>query len=470
MQETRVNPIQLDNTGAQMLFKLGDTIADINAQNKKLEWEKAKYANELKQKQLEKEAELQKNAYQQVKELQISDEAINSSLETYRKILASNQDPFEKQAEATQFLLNLKDQDTKFQAPIKALRAYYDGLPPEDKKGFLIGKAEQYIKSLHTITDPKTGKTQFRPADQMDAPENVVNGILNGPDAHQFWAASTGREAVDNDLKNMEESELTVSVRDQKGLKRTGETTSVKFKPLIQQFDDKTGKIVLKTDENGYINDEAYAKYKDDPKINAWLNREASEIAEVYNRQPEDVKKKVLAQYKIKEESVPQLIDPESNEFWMIKKAVLTNYLQNYTNEVSKKAESTTIVSNNYFGNNQNGSGVKTDPVFTSPVDRVKAILEGNEKFIGTFDSKTGSYDVTNQFRSLPIYENLLGKKYGPASVKYFPRTETTEPYFEVQQNGKKKPEVISAQAWADKLIPVTAGNDYDKNKQPKVR
>lgn len=357
MQETRINPIQMNDTGAAMLQKLGTDVAQIQLQKEKAEADKARYKQDLMLKQLQAESEFQKSVMPQVDGAKLADEILEQGLTQIKTIASQEKDVFSKQKELTQALIKLKENSEAFKAPFAMLDEYYKGLPEDQKKGFDLAGAQNYVREQLQLNDGNV--TRYKTAEEIGDPSKIVGGIMGGSGAYKFWTPAAGREAVDKDIKEMQPSTISVEKRDQKGLVRTGEKVEVQFKPLIQEFDEKAGKVKLKTDALGYINDEAFDKYVADPKINSWLTREAIRIADQHNNPDIKASRAALEGAGVKnldkDGGWPQMILPDTPEFNYIKKALLTRYLGNYTNEVQKEIDSKTIVNTtNMYGGGAN--------------------------------------------------------------------------------------------------------------------
>lgn len=471
----------MNDNGAAMLQKLGTDVAQIQMQKEKAAADKAKYRQELMYKNLERESEFQKSVMPQVDGAKLADEILEQGLTEIKNIASQEKDVFSKQKELTGALMKLKANSEAFKAPFSMLDEYYKGLPDDQKKGFDLAGAQNYVRQQLQLNDGTVSR--YKTAEEIGDPTKIVGNIMGGSQAYQFWTPASGREAVDKDLKEMQPTTISIDKRDQKGLVRTGEKVEVQFKPLIQEFDEANGKVKLKTDALGYINDEAYDKYVADPKVNSWLQREAIRIADQHNKGDLKTQRETLEAAGIKnldkEGGWSGMIVPDTPEFNYIKKGLLTRYLSNYTNQVQKDIDSKTIVSTNNFYGNQNQSN--SDSQIPAPVQRIKNIVNGQTSLMGDPIKVDGAtaYDVTGDFKTLPIYKDLMDKTYGPKSVTYYPQhPKTGKPAFEVIEKeykaGKKKgtttaPVLYDVKGFADFIIPKTEGTGYDPNPKKKA-
>jgi len=173
---------------------------------------------------------------------------------------------------------------------------------------------------------------------------------------------------------------------------------------------------------------------------------------------------------------LPALFDPFNEENILIasRKAV-TDILKPYYNEGGyaklTKKEIGDVKDNPMVINNNIGSTTPANPDFTAPVDRIKAITNGDTRFLGAVKPSVKgntTYDVTQQFSGLPIFKSPTGKTYGPALVQYnLGDKDGSGQRFLVKEKKNKPWKEYTIKQFVDLLEPKVGGTGYDPAPKP---
>ena len=467
-QETRVNPIQLDNTASQIMMNMANSIDNTNYRNRALEAEKEKERMRI-------EAEEQKRIVQQNREtLNSLFDPTKLRAETragmVKDILANTTAVLrggvkggttpEVAEQAMQALLNISAGDAKYANILKNIDEREKSLTEDEKKGFNIGEAKQVaIRNAFKKQDAK-GNWIPKSNEELDDTQDYLGTLINSPDGLKFANISVGYDALTEDIKNAPKSTETVSLKVQRGNKRTSETQKVTYSPEYQVYDEKNEEIKLRTDANGLIDDAIYKKETSKPSINRMLTSRSVSFVNDYNTADAAGKTAMAAKAGIPANaSLPAVLDPaDPKVLETIKKSFLTQTISNQIGKVESEQKQDIIFQPRI------GDVNSTDPTNAAPNDRITSVISLDSRFLGpAVKTKGGNmmYNVTEQFNNLPLFKNRRGS-YGPAEVQY---NSGTQQFFVRESEGEPL-KAYDIQSWRDIVVPATSGTGY--NSKPK--
>lgn len=468
-QETRVNPIQLDNTGSQIAMNIANSIDNTNYRNRALEAEKEKERMRI-------EAEEQKRIVQQNREV------LNSVFDPSKlraetkaanvKQIVDNTAAFlrggakggttpEVAEQALQALLNISAGDAKYANILKNIDEREKSMTDDEKKGFNIGEAKQVaIRNAFKKQDAK-GNWIPKPIEELDDTQDYLGTLVNSPEGLKFANISVGYNELTEGINKAPTATETLNIKTQNGREIKTEAVTVTYSPEYQVYDPKTQEIKLDTDENGLIADRIYKKEISKPSVNRMLMYRASSFVEDYNTADEKGKTAMATKAGIPAGTkLPAVLDKQDPKVLeVIKKSFLTETISNQIGKKEAERKQDIILpapSNNFYN---------FDPTNAAPNDRVSSIISLDSKFLGpAVKTKGGNtmYDVTEQFNNLPLFKKRSGATYGPEEVQY---NSGTKQFFVRKQKGEPF-QVYDIQSWRDVIVPTTSGTGY--NPKPK--
>lgn len=466
-QETRVSPIQLNDTGAKILMDLGDSIQKQKIQDKQLQYEQSKL-DAANRKEREKSIhDFTQSSIKTVSELKADPEQtkvlVDHMLEQSALALGGGLSENELRYKINQGIGVLKfSNDTKNAVHDQAVAVLKTN--PDVSESALTSKLQTTVYKQ----DPKTINVSTN---------DYAQAAIQAPDGWKLFdpskaQATTLKILTDNKDKQTYSSETGGQV----GLVRTVKGDKVSFDPTFYELDGKGG-VKMLTNEHGLLADKPYQELTTNVSANAYLSHRAQQFIDHYNSAGAEEREKWMKANGITEDELlnagkaTKTLDPNNPEvFETLKRAFATDAVQRHSPiSVNGKDVSTIVTTNNY--GNPNGYVPPTDPGFTAPVDRAKAITNLDKRFLGE-KTKSGNgydiYDVTSQFKNLPIYTNMATKKaFGPVEVKYNVGGPGQEPTFLVRKKPGKPFDTYTVQQFADLLVPKTEGTGYDP--KPKI-
>lgn len=467
-QETRVNPIQLDNTGSQIAMNIANSIDNANYRNRALEAEKEKERMRI-------EAEEQKRIVQQNREVMNSVfDPIKLRAETRNlnaKNIIDNTTTFlrggtkggvtpEVAEKALQGLLEIQAADAKYANILKNIDEREKSMTDEEKKGFNIGEAKQVaIRNAFKKQDAK-GNWVPKPIEELDDTQDYLGTLVNSPEGLKFANISVGYNELTEGINKAPTATETLNLKTQRGREIKTEAITVTYTPEYQVYDPKTQEIKLDTDENGLIADRIYKKEISKPSVNRMLMSRASSFVEDYNTADKKGKAAMAAKAGIPAGTeLPAVLDKQDPKVLeVIKKSFLTETISNQIGKKEAERKQDIVLpastTNNYYSN---------DPADIAPVDRIDAIVDLNPAFLGKatrMQSGDLMYDQTFQFDNLPLFKNRKGS-YGPAEVKYNAGTKK----FFVREKAGQPLKVYDKQSWKDIVRNATTGDKFKKLK-----
>ncbi len=469
-QETRVNPIQFDNTASQILMNMANSIDRFKERDKAL-------AAEKERERIRIEAEEQKRLYQQNKELLSSmfdpsklraetraamvDDILTNTTAVLKGGMKGGTDA-QVADNALKQLMNIAAGDAKYGAILKNIDEREKSLTDDEKKGYNIGEAKQVaIRNAFKKQDAK-GNWVPKSNEELDDSQDYLGTLINSPEGLKFANLSTGYNTLTEKITKAPKSTETLSLKVQRGLKRTSESQKVSFTPKYQRYDDKNEEIVLNTDKNGFLVDEVYKDDVSDPSVNRMLTSRAVGFINDYNTADDKGKAAMAAKAGLPSTiSLPKILDPADGAVLEnIKKAFHTQTVSNQIGKVESESKQDIIFQPRITDPNA------TDPTNAAPNDRITSIISRDPNYLGTATT-TGQgntmYDVTGQFNNLPLFKNRKGS-YGPVEVKY---NEGTRQFF-VREKAGQPLKTYDIQSWRDIVVPATSGTGYNpKPKKP---
>ena len=467
-QETRVNPIQFDNTASQIMMNMANSIDRSKERDRAL-------AAEKERERMRIEAEEQKRLYQQNKEVLSSmfdpsklraetraamvDDILTNTTDFLKGGMKGGTDA-QVADNALKQLMNITAGDAKYANILKNIDEREKSLTDDERKGYNIGEAKQVaIRNAFKKQDAK-GNWVPKSNDELDDSQDYLGSLINSPEGLRFANISTGYNDLTEQITKAPKSTETLSLKVQRGLKRTSESQKVSFSPKYQTYDSANEEIKLKTDKNGFLEDEVYREDVSKPSINRMLTSRAVSFINDYNTADDKGKAAMAAKAGLPPTiALPKVLDPADGAILEnIKKAFHTQTVANQIGKVESEAKQDIIFQPRITDPNA------TDPTNAAPNDRITSIISLDTNFLGT-GKKTGQgnmmYDVTEQFNNLPLFKTTRGT-YGPAEVQY---NSGTRQFFVREKKGQPL-KTYDIQSWRDVIVPATSGTGY--NPKPK--
>jgi hypothetical protein len=470
-QETRVNPIQLDNTASQIMMSMADSIDRSKERDKAL-------AAEKERERMRIEAEEQKRLYQQNKEVLSSmfdpsklraetraamvDDILTNTTDFLKGGMKGGTDA-QVADNALKQLMNITAGDAKYANILKSIDDREKSLTDDERKGYNIGEAKQVaVRNAFKKQDAK-GNWVPKSNEELDDSQDYLGTLINSPEGLKFANLSTGYNALAEKITKAPKSTETLSLKVQRGLKRTSETNKITFSPKYQRYDDKNEEIVLNTDKNGFLLDEVYKDDVSDPSVNRMLTSRAVGFVNDYNTADDKGKAAMAAKAGLPPTiALPKVLDPADGAILEnIKKAFHTQTVANQIGKVESEAKQDII-----FQPRIETPTTPTDPTNTAPNDRITAIMNLDPRFLGAATKTSNGnimYDVTGQFDNLPIFSGRQGRSYGPVEVRY---NSGTQQFF-VRSKAGEPLKLYQPQSWRDVVIPKTVGTNYNPAPKP---
>lgn len=347
-QETRVNPIVLDNTPAQILMEMGKEADMLKKQKAQLAYEQLlrNHAESLRIKQQEEARQWQngENFKAIIENPKFEDEITNQELpgliDKYKNYVGSSS---QYQKDLNTDLANLYQRSSLLKT-IKG--SINDGLTKMDN-GFKTGLDVAPLKNdaiKNAILNPDGS---IKSNDDLKASLNqdwLKNTYTQGRGLYRV--AGTG-EAMMLDLitdsKNL--GEVTIGTKGQRGQNVSSSKVSVKYNPLFQTVDRKTGQVKFKYGDDGLISDDVYKTFMSNENIGVAIENKANQFVKDYNAATDDAKKALLQQRGILDANMDGIPDQfDITHLNDVQKAFLTHEIIDKTPRRESKSDSQTIV------------------------------------------------------------------------------------------------------------------------------
>jgi hypothetical protein len=467
-QETRINPVELDDSTSQILNTITGRIGRRNN------------GDDKEKERLRIEAEEQKRLYQQNKEILNSlfdpsklsaanraanvDKILKNTTAFYSKGMKGGTDAQAAEL-ALKELIDIQVADAKYTNILKGIDDREKSLTEDERKGLNIGALKQVaIRNALKKQDAK-GNWVPKANDELDDTQDFLGSVINSPDGLKFANLSVGYNSLTEKISKSPKATETFSIKVQRGRTRTSESQKITITPKYQKYDDKNEEIVLNTDKDGLLVDDVYKDDVSDPSINRMLTSRAVSFINDYNTADDKGKAAMAAKAGLPPTiKLPNILDPADGAvIENIKKAFHTQTVANQIGKVEAEAKQDIILPAPVINNYNNWSN--TDPTNTAPNDRITGILNLDTRFLGA-QSKSGKgdivYDVTDQFNNLPLFKTRSGANYGPKEVQY---NTVTKQFFVREREGQGL-KTYDAQSWRDVVVPATSGTGY--NPRPK--
>lgn len=459
-QETRVAPIQLNDTNTKILMDLGDSMQKQNMQQKQLDYENRKLG------------------YEQAKEQQKA--ALQHINQTQEKIVSIGAKPEDTNAA----LQIIKDETSKV---LNSKNVDYTGIYGRVNQGLQTLVQSNGIKNgvdkqadEAAKANPDINLNQLKTHLSSTVYPNGVGGIdinnnnyaakaLDPTSNPQFYKlydptksqATTLKMLTDNKDKQTYSSETGGQV----GLVRTVKGDKVSFDPTFYQLDGKGG-VKMLTDGHGMLSDKPYQELTANSSANAYLSQRAQQFIDHYNAAGASERAKWMTDNGITEDELlssgqaTKTLDPNNPAiFETLKRAFATDAVQRHS-PVSVNGKDVTTVVNNNGGNGQNQVDNENLPVH--PWDRIQEIVKGNKDFIKesyTAKNDKTSHDVTDQFAAFKIADDDANDPTLPDKVLF------NNGRFHVYLKGREMAHSYSPAAFNDLINTRTPGVNYQKPK-----
>lgn len=362
-QETNIRPIELNNDTTKIIMDLGDSL-------QKNRLQKAQLAADKQKLMYEAQKDYQNKMFQTTSEIPAMVKGIDEKFQADAmaqlvKVSSENMgkiDPItmkQKMNEAVTYYTGLGN---KSKAIASQVENYTKALPAGDQSNFATNRLIEDVNKM-ALYKEVDGKLILKKPEEINENEDYVAKVLNGPDGWKYWNGAAGMETLQKVIKDGEKVTEKAKVTDQKGLVRTLEGTTVKYNPLFQRQNPTTGKVELKTDETGNLDEGTYQQIITDPKVNASFSRMAKTFVDNYNSiKPED-RAAFLKQSGMDVSDVtsgttlPASIDEKSPlyaaTFDTLKRAFATDFVARNIGKSEEETQSKTIIQNNVSGGNQ---------------------------------------------------------------------------------------------------------------------
>lgn len=348
-QETRVAPIEFSNTPTQVLLSIAEQKQQEALKKQQLEFEKAKYARAAQEDEIKRRYE---NAQQFNTAIQNPDwtkETRDMYLAGLLKNYANARD-----VESFDYRVNLGKQlgqISQYNNMVKGIYSkaddYIKSLPESAKQGFT---PEVFKNKFIQTALTKEGRPKSLEELQKDYSDNLIDEVYQ-QNKSSLYDVATGHKQLTELIKSIPNSDISVAQRDKKGNVITGKSMTVKFNPELQEYNEKTGEVKLKSDEFGYIRDDVYSKFTSLPAVDASYTRKAEQFIRDYNASPREAKLSIMGQAKFVDKNndgIPDMLTAQDLD--LVKKGFMTQDIVRELPEIRKESESTTIINNNSIG------------------------------------------------------------------------------------------------------------------------
>lgn len=463
-QETRVNPIELDDSTSQILNTIAGGIDRRNAARDDKEKERMRIEAEEQKRLAQQNKELLNSLFDpsklraETKSALVNDILTNTT--TFLRGGLKGGTDAQAANTALQELMKISAGDAKYANIIKGIDDREKSLTDDEKKGLNVGQLKQFALKNALKKQDANGNWVAKSNDELDDAQDYLGTAINSPDGLKFANLSVGYDDLTKEITEAPKSTETKNIKVQRGRTKTSESQKVTFSPKFQYYDEKTEEIKLKTDADGFIQEDVYKEITAKPSINRTLTSRALTFIEDYNKADDKGRAAMAVKAGLPANAtVPAVLDgADAKTIENIKKSFLTQTIANQIGTTQAESKQDIILpppSNNYFNNWNN-----TDPTNAAPNDRVTAVISLDSRFLGPVTKTKGGndmYDVTGQFNNLPLFKTRSGKTYGPAEVKY---NSGTQQFFVRQQPGQPL-QTYDIQSWRDVIVPATSGTGY---------
>lgn len=399
-QETRIAPIEFSNAPTQVLLSIAENKQQDAARRQQLAFEQQKYLRGLQDEEMKRRYENQKNFNTIIQNKDWSKETRDLYLDQLiKKYSDPNFSSSQYQSEIGKDLSTLSNYQKYRDNAYQVVDDYVKNLPDTAKSGFDANTFKNdFIKNALFDKDgkPKT-------LDQLQSEQDVNWLDQTFKDGkYKYYDVASAYSRIPKIIKEAAESTIKVPGRDRKGRVLTSTSSEVKFKPLFERMNDKTGKVELRVDDAGYIEDDVYNALTSYQDIDALAERSARKFITDYNNSSKDAKKALMGPMAMKpgtfvdkdNDGLPDLLGSEDVD--LIKKGFLTDYIKKQMPVYEKDTESTKIISLGGSG----GTKKNDTEDFINQVVNVSKTGTGQDlvDLLYRMRAGNGKFEVTNVF------------------------------------------------------------------------
>lgn len=359
-QETRVAPIEFSNTPTQVLLSIAEQKQQEAAKKQQLEFEKAKYLRSIQEDEMKRRYENAQTFNTAIQNQDWTKETrdlyLNNLLQNYAN--AKDVDSFEYRTNLGKQLGRIAQYNNVVKGIYSKADDYIKSLPDTAKQGL---NAEVFKNRFIQSALTKDGRPKSFEELQKEYNDGLADEVFQA-NKQDLYDVEKGYNSIPDIIKGAAASTISVSEKDQKGRTVSGKSVTVQFKPEFEVYDEATGKVKLREDEFGYLDNTAYQRLTSVPSVDALATRKAMEFINNYNAVPKEAKLTLLGPNAMKaktnlidanKDGLPDMLTRDDLE--LVKKGFLTDYVKRQMPEYRKESESTTIVNNNSIGGNLGG-------------------------------------------------------------------------------------------------------------------
>lgn len=348
-QETRVAPIEFSNTPTQVLMSIAEQGQQEALKRQQLEFERAKYARAAQEDEM-------KRRYENAQQFNTAIQNPNWLKETRDRFLsdiknnanAKDVDSFEYRTNIGKLFGEMSQYNNLVKSVYTTAGEFVKNIPESGKQGFDANAFKnRFIQSALFNSDGSDKTYEQLQAENIN---DVANSVYQ-QNKSSLYDVATGHKQLTELIKSVPNSDISVAQRDKKGNVITGKSMTVKFNPELQEYDEKTGEVKLKSDEFGYIRDDVYGKFTSLPAVDASYTRKAEQFIRDYNASPKEAKLAIMGQAKFVDKNndgIPDMLTAQDLD--LVKKGFMTQDILRELPEIRKESESTTIINNNSIG------------------------------------------------------------------------------------------------------------------------
>lgn len=355
-QETRVAPIEFNNAPAQILLSMAEQRQQDALKQQQMEFEKLKYLRSAQEDEMKRRYD---NAQTFNTVLQNQDWA----KETRDMFMADLLNNFSnaKDVDSFDFRTKLGKQlgmMSQYNNIIKTVYAKADdfvkSMPDAGKQGFSADVFKnRYLKSA--LMNPDGTKKNLEQL-QKEYTDDLAGKVYEA-NKHDLYDVSTAYSTIEGIINNAGTNTESASTKSRSGKVGSGSSFTIKYRPLFETYDKKTGEVKLRQDQFGYIDDKVYERLTSIPSVDAMATRKAKEFIDNYNNSTKEEKLALLGSGAMKANSSFVDLDGDNlpdaltmSDLNLVKKGFLTDQVRRNMLKYRDADKSTIITNNNYAG------------------------------------------------------------------------------------------------------------------------
>lgn len=397
-QETRVAPIEFSNTPTQVLLSIAEQKQQEAAKRQQLEFEKAKYLRSIQEDEMKRRyenAQTFNTAIQnpdwtkETRDMYLADLLQNNSN-------ARDVDSFEYRVNLGKQLGRIAQYNNLVKGIYSKADEYIKSLPDTAKQGL---NAEVFKNRFIQTALTKEGRPKSFEELQKEYNENLADDVFQA-NKQDLYDVEKGYSSIPEIIKGANQSTISVAEKDQKGRTISGKSIAVQFRPEFEVYDDKTGKVKLREDEFGYLDNTAYKRLTAVPSVDALATRKAIEFINNYNSVPKEAKLALLGPNAMKaktnfidanNDGLPDMLTEQDLD--LVKRGFLTDYIKRQMPEYRKESESTRVL----VGNKDDEKKNDTTDFITRVNNEVQSgTPESIANLLYEMRAGSGKFEVTN--------------------------------------------------------------------------